>query len=140
MRFTGILLGGLGFVAVYFNSVHASENRKVDISLIIKPNICIAGRGEPACESSMNISWESEEVGDYCLHSALSEGALACWDLATSGRYQDRVILNDDVMYWMAYPGTQEKLVTNVIKFAALKPHRKFPRRRSRLPWSLVGP
>lgn len=117
--------------------LHSADD--VEMSLIIKPNICIAPRGEKTCVSSMDIEWISSVTGDYCLYSKTSSiQPLFCWYAEQRGGFEDRVKLTEDLEYWMVTPDSPARLAVVVVKLAALKPHRQFPRRRNRLPWSIT--
>ncbi len=108
------------------------------VIITIKPNICIAPRGEKTCTSSMDISWTSNIPSDYCLRVNLSSAPLHCWEAAAQGSYRHHVKLTGDLEYWIALAESVQQLAVSTVKLAALKPHRNFPRRRNRLPWSVI--
>ena len=108
-----------------------------DFTLIIKPNICVAPRGMTSCISSFDINWESKMAGDFCLTSGLSETPLKCWQDSSKGFYRHKLIITENINYWLNRSGSTIKIINALVKFAALKPHRKHQRRRNRLPWSI---
>lgn len=77
-----------------------------EVLLIIKPNICVAQRGQKTCTSSMDINWSSSIKGAYCLHSNHSSGALLCWSNAAMGQHSDKVKLTKDLHYWLVFDET----------------------------------
>ncbi len=105
------------------------------VTLVIKPNICIAPRGESQCISRIDISWSSPTPADYCLH--VNTQLLQCWEQAQKGEFQHKIAISENLSYWVTHLGIQQILAQSTVKFAALKPHRKQMRRRSRLPWSI---
>ena len=116
----------------------AQENGGIPVvELNIKPNICVAPRGAETCTSRMDIEWSSNRPAHFCLHSSAANQVLQCWDGVDSGNYKHRVIMTTDIAYWMGMAGYPQKLAETTLRFAALKPHRKYPRRRNRLPWSI---
>ena len=108
-----------------------------EIILTIKPNICVAPRGQESCISTINISWESIRKGNYCLNSDLSIQSLKCWKSINRGFYQHKLTFKQNIIYMMSDKISNIKLVTAIMKFKSLKPHRKYKKRHSRFPWSL---
>jgi len=127
-----------------------SNTYSAQVTLTIKPTICVASRGERTCASTMDIDWTSSLPGDFCLYSnatktqevALTKPGqpLQCWSDRDSGYHRDRVILDKHLDYWISDAKSQQRMTKVTVKIALLKPHRKYPRRRSRLPWSLTTP
>lgn len=107
------------------------------VEMKIKPNICVAPRGAETCTSRMDIEWTSNRPASFCLHSNAAKQLLTCWQGVASGVYQHRVIITADIIYWMNIEGYSQRLAETTLRFAALKPHRKYPRRGNRLPWSI---
>ncbi len=107
-----------------------------EVTLVIKPNICVASRGEKNCISSFDISWYSNRVGDYCLRTANEKQSLKCWQSEDSGFFKHKISIQQDLSYWISSMITNNHLAKSTVKFAALKPHRKH-NRRSRLPWTI---
>ncbi len=108
-----------------------------DMELTIKPNICVAPRGESTCISSIDINWTSRTKGNFCLASSYDEHDLFCWIDETSGFYRHKLIFNKDVLYSMSNKISHKTIVEAIMKFKVLKPHRGYKKRRSRFPWSL---
>ncbi len=136
----GIALLGL-LIAAFSSTLSAAEasDGQPPVTLVVKPSICVAKRGETVCVSTMDISWQSGHISDYCLYSGRSVEPLQCWQGAAAGEFRDKVILDGDLEYWITESGQVRQLARAAVKLAALKPHRKQPRRRNRLPWSIVG-
>ncbi len=135
-----LLIINSGLLFVYASFCNAQEIitdlTSSDVTLIIKPNICVASRGEKNCISSFDISWSSKHTGNYCLGVANEQQNLKCWQAADSGFYRHKTSIYEDLSYWLTSMVTDIQLAKSTVKFAALKPHRKHGR-RSRLPWSI---
>ncbi len=128
----------------------ASSAQQSSVSLNIKPSICVAPRGSRRCSSDFNIDWLSNQAGHYCLtstnessdsddqHQAVRH--VECWQGLSSGEHIEYVVLESDLIYHMNDPDNVSTLARAKVKLAMLKPHRKYPRRRSRLPWSVIKP
>lgn len=119
-------------------SVFAEDSDELpDVKIKVKPNICVAPRNMKNCISTVNIRWTSSVSGHYCLRSSVDKSSLDCWDNTSSGVYYHRVNINNDVVYWMVLDGYLQKFSETTLEFAKLTPHRKYPRRNNRLPWSI---
>ncbi len=115
-----------------------SELSSSDVELVIKPNICVAPRGKDSCISSIDVFWQSTKSGNFCLSSNYTnEKTLKCWNNSKQGNYVHKLILTKNLLYWINKQNSTVEIVSSMLKFAALKPHRKHQRRRNRLPWSL---
>ncbi len=119
-------------------AVQPESNESIeDVKLIIRPHICIAPRGQTSCISRIEVLWESPSLLDVCLYSSLAQEQLQCWEQAQSGNYEHKVTIISDLEYWLTPFDQQLKLAHSLVKFVALKPHRKYNRRRNHLPWSI---
>jgi hypothetical protein len=143
MKKTGWLAAGLVMAmsqAQGQNSKRQEATTSVNpanITLTIRPHICIAPRGESSCISRIELSWKSDRLTDVCLHTGLEDAPLNCWNQSRSGEYDHRVTILNDLDYWLAALGSAQVVVKSTVKYAALRPHRKHKRRRSVLPWSI---
>lgn len=108
-----------------------------NITLTIRPHICIAPRGESSCISRIEVSWQSDRLTDVCLHTGVEDAPLNCWNQSRSGEFDHRVTILNDLDYWLTAIGSAQVVVKSTVKYAALRPHRKHKRRRSVLPWSI---
>ncbi len=109
-----------------------------EISLQVQPNICISPRGQAHCISTLLVTWQARDADHFCLHSDfLTRTRLGCWQEASEGRFKHHVLLNSRLNYWITRHGDERPLANAQVQLALLKPHRKQPARRSRLPWSL---
>ena len=137
MIYTGMLVSMLLIPDSLSAMQPDAHDRIEDIKLTIKPHICIAPRGQSSCISRIEVSWESPSVLDICLFSSMEESQLQCWEQAQSGYYEHKVSIISNLEYWLTPFDQQLKLAHSLVKFAALKPHRKHNRRRNHLPWSI---
>ena len=137
MIYTGMLVLML-LIPENSNALQPDRAEKFDdIKLTIKPHICIAPRGQTSCISRIEVLWESPSLLDICLHSSMEPGQLQCWEQAYTGYYEHKVTIVSNLEYWLTPFDQQLKLAHSLVKFAALKPHRKHNRRRNHLPWSI---
>ena len=137
MIYTGMLVSML-LIPDNLSAMQPESHESIeDVKLTIKPHICIAPRGQTSCISRIEVIWESHALLDICLHSSLASAQLQCWEQAQSGFYDHKVTIVSNLEYWLTPFDQQLKLAHSLVKFAALKPHRKHNRRRNHLPWSI---
>lgn len=129
---------------LFLININSSYSQDIDmpldsseITLTIKPNICVAPRGQESCISTIDISWISARKGNYCLNSNLSIQDLKCWENNDHGFYQHKLTFKQNITYVMSDQLKKVELVNAMMKFKSLKPHRKYKKRRSRFPWSI---
>ncbi len=111
-----------------------------DVILTIKPHICIAPRDTLSCISTIDVSWESKGVGDYCLITDFVDERLRCWQNQSSGFFKHKIVFNKNITYLITDGDTKNILATAIMKYKSLKPHRKYRKRRNRFPWSINPP
>jgi hypothetical protein len=110
-----------------------------NVKLTIKPHICVAPRGETNCISTIDISWKSTELGNYCLGSDNWDSSLQCWQNKSSGLYKHKLVFHQNISYFINDKATHMVLANAIMKYKSLKPHRKYKKRRSRFPWSITS-
>jgi hypothetical protein len=72
-----------------------------DVSLTVKPTLCITDKREDRCALAIVVAWRSSEPGNYCLHSELEGEPLRCWALAQAGTLVDERNVAETFRYWI---------------------------------------
>lgn len=52
-----------------------------------KPNRCVALHQGQVCYQTVQLSWYTEQMGDYCIFQAQAEEPLHCWQGVAEGEY-----------------------------------------------------
>ena len=78
-----------------------------EVSLSVKPVLCITDSREHSCALSILVSWRSNRAGRFCLHNDFSDGPLRCWELAEAGMHVEERVVEDTFRYWLV-DGTSE--------------------------------
>lgn len=135
MRYIILILTTLLISHTAVGQLSEVQSNNNNVTLIIKPHICVVPRNKKSCISTIDITWLSQKADDYCLSVEKNDENLQCWQNSTSGYYQHKLIFDKNILYHMK---TQQKIVAqSLMKLKTMKPHRKFNRRRNRFPWSL---
>ncbi|WP_158224604.1 DUF3019 domain-containing protein [Agaribacterium haliotis] len=56
------------------------------VVLDVQPNRCIALHRGQDCYQKLTVSWQTPEVGDYCLQVLDGPGVLQCWQGLRQGQ------------------------------------------------------
>jgi len=55
-------------------------------NLVVKPKKCVALRKGQICYQKINISFNTEGKGDYCIHLNNNESPIKCWKDSDRGK------------------------------------------------------
>jgi len=136
-----IILVFILFITLIAQAQPDASNKLINpVTLTIKPHICVAPRGESSCISTIDVSWESLYIGDFCLDTDVTSDKLACWQSKKKGYYQHKLIFDKNITYFIKDSLSNQEIVSAIMKFRSLKPNRKLNKRRNRFPWSLGSP
>ena len=65
----------------------ASDERANDTpSLIALPDTCVALRKGRNCYADIELNWQQESIGNYCLRDATSKHIMQCWLKQDNGK------------------------------------------------------
>ncbi len=127
-----VLLLGLAWSA----PLRAAE--PTPLTLRIKPSLCVTDRLTPTCDMALAIRWSSVAAGSFCLSNDLQTAPLRCWDDASLGEHAERRTVRDPLTYWLALPGTLERLAVAQVEVLRLDSGDRKRQRRSRHVWDIL--
>lgn len=81
-----------------------------DVSLTVKPSLCITDKREDHCALEIVVAWRSSEPGDYCLYSEMQDEPLRCWTLAKDGTLVDERSVTESFRYWITADDSTARL------------------------------
>lgn len=64
----------------------ASDERSQDSALIALPDTCVALREGRNCYADIELNWQQDRIGNYCLRDATSKHIMQCWLRQKSGQ------------------------------------------------------
>ena len=70
-------------ILLAMNSV--ANATEVQASMNVSPEQCVAMRQGQACYVSVQLSWQVDSPGNYCLYSSDKSTAINCWENSKSG-------------------------------------------------------
>lgn len=86
--------------ALLLLSMKANSNETTSLpKLTIKPNQCVSLHQGQKCSVSVDISWQVNKAGDYCLYSSVQGKKLNCWFMKKSGNFKQALVIDKDVTF-----------------------------------------
>ena len=89
---------------------YAQDAEEPDVSLTVKPALCITDKREDHCSIEIVIVWRSSEPGDYCLYVEMEDEPLRCWTLAKDGTLVDERSVAESFRYWITAEDSTARL------------------------------
>lgn len=111
---------------------------KGDVSLNVKPLLCIIDRRTPACDMAFLIAWQSPARGYYCLHNPFVTAPLRCWREANAGQHEDRRMVDKGFMFWLTGDDNDAPLAAVVVEVMTTDTTDRRRKRRTRHVWDLL--
>jgi len=106
--------------------------------LTARPGVCILeSRAKTTCVMALELTWNSNGAGNYCLHSSQQEAALQCWSLATGGQEHVELASPENVSFWLQEVPDDQHLAEITIRIVSLS-QRNPQRRRRRHVWNVL--
>jgi hypothetical protein len=87
--------------ALLLAAIPRGEAQDRRVTLTVKPVLCITDRREESCALTILVAWRSDVPGSFCLHNALVETPLQCWERASTGMVVEERIIKDPLRYWL---------------------------------------
>ncbi|MFK8049488.1 MAG: DUF3019 domain-containing protein [Halioglobus sp.] len=106
--------------------------------LTARPGVCLLERAEKSpCVMAVELSWNSNGPGDYCLYGSQLSGAIECWTAASIGQKHVELASRENVSFWLQEVPNDEHLAEITIRIVSLS-QRKPQRRRRRHVWNVL--
>lgn len=106
-------------------------------TLTVKPVLCVTDRREEGCALSITVSWQSENEGDYCLHSDLADEPIRCWEGAAAGTITEERVVRKTFSYWLT-SGGHAKLAEATLELLTTESDDRRRNRRRRHVWDIL--
>ncbi|MFT4823574.1 MAG: hypothetical protein ACI9GB_000888 [Halioglobus sp.] len=124
---SGMLLGCLSVDALAAEPV-----------LTARPGVCILENpGKTPCVMALELAWNNNGTGDFCLHSSQSSEPLQCWISANQGRRHAELTSRENVSFWLQKIPDDRHLAEITIRIVSLS-QRNPQRRRRRHVWNVL--
>ena len=125
---------GLALLLVLFAPLAAAAD---DVTLSVKPVLCILDEQTTACDMGFIVTWESAEDGYYCLYHHFATAPLRCWQRARNGQHEERRSVDESFQFWLNRDGNDEPVATAAVEVMIAAPADRRRTRRTRHIWDL---
>lgn len=108
-----------------------------DMTLSVKPLLCITDSRNEVCEMSFLIVWESGKRGYYCLFNDYGEAPMRCWNEEREGRLTDDLNVRETFSFWMAGTDAARRLAEVRVEVLRMDSDDRRRSRRTRHVWDI---
>ena len=109
-----------------------------EMTLRVKPLLCITDERSPVCEMSFLVVWESAAQGYYCLFNDYDEEPVNCWTDASEGQLTDERHVHEPFSFWMTGSDTDERLAEVSVEVLRMDSEDRRRKRRTRHVWDIT--
>lgn len=108
------------------------------VNFVVKPLLCVIDRNATGCSMSFDIRWNSAAESELCLNDSASRTPLRCWTRALSGAHAQQREVNEEFFFWLATPGSAERVAEVKIEVLRVGSTDRRRERRSRHVWDVL--
>ena len=105
-----------------------AEPIKVEPKLTIVPEQCVALLQGQACYVTVELTWQTARLGDYCLYSSLNNRAIQCWQNKKIGELKQEFVSKNNIMFFLREQSSKENIADVEIKMAWVHKKKGKPR------------
>ena len=113
------------------------DARAEEMSLKVKPVLCIVDSRTPSCEMSFLVVWESDTTGYYCLFNDFGDTAVRCWSEERDGELSDDRTVQESFSYWMTGTDGEARLAQVEVEVLRMDSDDRRRKRRTRHVWDI---
>ncbi len=90
----------------------------IQASMNVSPEQCVAMRQGQACYVAVQLSWQVDTPGNYCVYSADETKALNCWENASAGELKKSFNSKVNLEFSLRRQNDSSSLASAVVKMA----------------------
>jgi hypothetical protein len=106
---------------------------EIQASMQVSPQQCVAMRQGQACYVSVELSWQVDIPGNYCLYSSGNPKALNCWVNTTTGELKKSFDSKVNVEFSLRRQHESLSVASAVVKIAWVHKKKGQPRKSWRI-------
>lgn len=114
-----------------------AEEASDDMTLTVKPLLCVTDNLNPSCDMSFLIVWQSIATGYYCLFSDFTDAPMYCWSEERTGELNDDRTVTQDFSFWMTGTDAGARLAEVKVEVLRMDSDDRRRRRRTRHVWDI---
>ncbi len=105
----------------------------IQASMKVSPEQCVAMRQGQACYVSVELSWQVDTPGNYCLYTAGESKALNCWINSSVGEMKKSFDSKVNLEFSLRRQNESLSVATAVVKMAWVHKKKGQPRKSWRI-------
>jgi hypothetical protein len=106
---------------------------EIQASMNVSPEQCVAMRQGQACYVSVQLSWQVDAPGNYCLYTSGDTSALNCWENTTSGVLKKSFDSKVNLIFSLRRQNESSSVASAVVKMAWVHKKKGQPRKSWRI-------
>ncbi len=116
----------------------AAENAAAeDMTLSVKPVLCITDKRNPSCDMAFLVVWQSALTGYYCLFNDFGDDPVRCWNEERTGELSDERTVQENFSYWMTDRDLASRLAVVTVEVLRMDSDDRRRKRRTRHVWDI---
>mgnify|MGYP000585584716 CR=1 FL=1 len=108
-----------------------------DMSLSVKPVLCITDKRIPSCDMAFVVMWQSALTGYYCLFNDFDDAPVRCWNEERTGELSDERTVRENFSYWMTDRDLASRLAVVTVEVLRMESDDRRRTRRTRHVWDI---
>ena len=108
-----------------------------DMSLSVKPVLCITDKRNPSCDMAFVVMWQSALTGYYCLFNDFDDAPVRCWNEERTGELSDERTVRENFSYWMTDRDLASRLAVVTVEVLRMESDDRRRKRRTRHVWDI---
>ncbi|WP_404340602.1 DUF3019 domain-containing protein [Pseudoalteromonas mariniglutinosa] len=106
-----------------------AENMASSAALVALPDTCVALREGRNCYANIEITWQQQTTGNYCLRDASSKHIMQCWLMQQKGTFRYEFNATDSVYFELINSNSGKILATTQVQLQWVYKNRQKKRR-----------
>ena len=115
----------------------ANDAAAEDMTLSVKPVLCITDNRNPSCDMAFLVVWQSALTGYYCLFNDFGDAPVRCWNEEHTGELSDERTVRENFSYWMTDRDLASRLAVVTVEVLRMDSDDRRRKRRTRHVWDL---
>jgi len=101
---------------------------KNNVNLTVSPEQCVAMQQGQNCYIVVELFWQAQEAGNYCLYNSIQQQPLQCWNNSSSGKLKKEFTTKANLLFYLKPQSGQKSLATAKVKMAWVHKKKGKPR------------
>lgn len=124
-------------LALLLPALALADETTDDVTLTVKPLLCVTDKRNPSCDMSFLVVWQSSSTGYYCIFNDFAEDPVRCWTEERTGQVNDDRNVRQNFSYWITGGDLASRLAEVKVEVLRMDSDDRRRRRRTRHVWDI---